>query len=78
MSEMDRFIRCTDLWPFVRAEKLGHKPEHALLVLGGYDAISVPLQGHAAVPMRSTRGGENDATLTEGEYTAEDALVTII
>jgi len=49
---------------------VGHKLEHALLAL----AVVVPLRERAAVPMRSTGGGENDVMLTEGEYTVEDAL----
>ena len=70
MSAMDGVIGCADLRPFVRVEMVGHKLEHALLAL----AVAVPLRERAAVPMRSTGGGENDVTLTEGEYTAEDAL----
>ena len=70
MSAMDGVIGCADLRLFVRVEMVGHKLEHALLAL----AVAVPLRERAAVPMRSTGGGENDVTLTEGEYTAEDAL----
>jgi len=70
MSAMDGVIGCADLRPFVRVEMVGHKLKHALLAL----AVAVPLREHAAVPMRSTGGGENDVTLTEGEYTVEDAL----
>ena len=70
MSAMDGVIGCADLRPFVRVKKVGHKLKHALLAL----AVAVPLRERAAVPMRSTGGGENDVTLTEGEYMAEDAL----
>jgi len=70
MSAMDGVIGCADLWPFVRVEMVGHKLEHALLAL----AVAVPLWEHTAVPMQSTRGGENNVTLMEGEYTAEDTL----
>ena len=73
MSAMDRVIGCADLRPFVRVEMVGHKLEHALLAL----AVAVPLRERAAVPMRSTGGGENNVMLTEGEtgeYTVEDAL----
>lgn len=41
-------------------------------------AVTVPLRERAAVPMRSIGGGENDVTLTEGEYTVEDELVTSV
>ena len=67
---MDGVIGCADLWPFVQVEMVGHKLEHALLAL----AVAVPLWERAVVPMRSTRGGENDVTLMEDEYMAEDAL----
>jgi len=70
MSAMDGVIGCADLQPFVRVEMVGHKLKHALLAL----AVAVPLWERTAVPMRSTRGGENDVMLTEGKYTAEDAL----
>ena len=40
MSEMDGVIGCADLRPFVRVEKVGHKPEHTLLALGGYGAAT--------------------------------------
>ena len=49
---------------------VSHKLKHALLAL----AVAVPLWERTAVPMQSTGGGENDVTLTEGEYTVEDAL----
>lgn len=41
-------------------------------------AVTVPLRERDAVPMRSTGGGENDVTATEGEYTVEDALVAMV
>ena len=40
MSEMDGVIGCADLRPFVRVEKVGHKPEHTLLAFGGYSAAT--------------------------------------
>ena len=34
MSKMDEVMGCGDLRPFVRVEKVGHKPEHTFLSLG--------------------------------------------
>ena len=39
-------------------------------------AVTVPLRERGTVPMRSTGGGENDVTATEGEKAVEDAAVT--
>jgi hypothetical protein len=72
MGEMDGDIGCADLRPFVELRRSVINPSMPFFPL----VVTVPLRERAVVPMRSTRGRENDVTLTQGEYTAEDALVT--
>jgi len=40
MSVMDGVRRCADLRPFIRVEKVSHKPEYTFLDLDGYGAVT--------------------------------------